>query len=224
MLKCGAVLEQKETQIELFWDPVAYGFFSTEASAKDLIMRLKEGTDNAEPSANGVSAQNLFRLASMLGDAGYAEHAKRTCLAFAPEMQQHAFVFTSMLPAVVAGGAGMKSLVLAGRGPLVDEAAVSLLRTRVRPLETVVRWRGGAGDDDNDDNDDNDDDDDDEEQQADEEKTVSSSPQKQIQKKMKMKSWLEQRNPMVAALRGHDARIQVCEGTSCRLETDLSRI
>jgi hypothetical protein len=126
----------------------------------------------------------------------------------------------------------MKSLVLAGRGPLVDEAAVELLRTRVRPLETVVRWRGGgdggdgAGDEDDDDNDD---------EQADGEKTASSQEQNQTQtqnqnenqqkkKKRKEKSWLEQRNPMVAALRGDDARIQVCEGTSCRLETDVSRI
>ncbi|KAF2397118.1 DUF255-domain-containing protein [Trichodelitschia bisporula] len=63
----------QHTQIALFWDSRAGGFFSTSANATDLILRLKDGLDNAEPSTNGASARNLLRLASYLEDEGTHE-------------------------------------------------------------------------------------------------------------------------------------------------------
>ncbi|KAI9789293.1 MAG: hypothetical protein M1833_002435 [Piccolia ochrophora] len=132
----------QRTQIDLFWDPQSSGFFSTEAGATDLILRLKDGMDSAEPSTNGVSAQNLFRLASFLNDDAYATYARKTSLAFEAEILQHPFLFSSMLPAVAAGALGVKSVVVVGDGEAVDDA-VRRIRRRVRGLETMVRIRKG---------------------------------------------------------------------------------
>ncbi|KAI9807553.1 MAG: hypothetical protein M1825_005493 [Sarcosagium campestre] len=134
----------QQTQISLFWDGVSSAFFSTEASAPDLILRLKDGMDSAEPSTNGISAQNLYRLSSMLNDERYATYARKTALAFEAEMLQHPFLFSSLMPAVVAGALGVKSIVIVGPdcAELLD--TVRSIRTRPRGLETVVRV-GSAG-------------------------------------------------------------------------------
>ncbi|KAF8468349.1 hypothetical protein BDZ91DRAFT_812087 [Kalaharituber pfeilii] len=111
-LQWASLLQDK--QIELFWDKDAGGFFSTSNAATDLILRLKDGLDSQEPSTNGVSATNLHRLSTILGDFSLQIYANKTCEAFSPEILQHPFLFCSMLPAIVASNLGMRSVVLAG--------------------------------------------------------------------------------------------------------------
>jgi uncharacterized protein YyaL (SSP411 family) len=110
-----------EKQIELFWDEENDGFFSTAASQSDLILRLKDGMDNAEPATNGISAKNLNRLASILGDEQYSTRAKKTLRAFSAEIMQHPFLFVSMLDAVVAGRLGTRGIVVTGEGISVEQ-------------------------------------------------------------------------------------------------------
>ena len=117
------------------------GFFSTESTATDLILRLKDGMDNAEPSANGISAQNLCRLSGMLEDDSYGERARQTWLAFEPELMEHPFLFTSTLPAIVVDALGLRSVVLVGHAEKID-TAIRTLRGRVRGVDAVVRAFG----------------------------------------------------------------------------------
>ena len=70
--------------------------------------------DSAEPSTNGLSANNLYKLSSILGDDELSTYARKTCAAFSTEILQHPFLFSSMLPAVVASNLGMRSIVLVG--------------------------------------------------------------------------------------------------------------
>lgn len=132
-----------ETQNRLFWDASRGGFYCTQAGQSDIIMRLKDGMDNAEPGTNGVSASNLYRLSSYLEDEHYASLASRTVGAFATEIMQHPFLFGSMMGSVVAGRLGMRGIVVSGAGEDV-EAAVVKLRLRLKPNTTVVRIGGSA--------------------------------------------------------------------------------
>ena len=91
--------------------------------------------DSAEPSTNGISAQNLYRLSSFLNDADYAQYGRKTCLAFDAEVMQHPFLFTSMLTAVVAGQLGVRSMVVVGEGEEAREA--------IRRLRGQIGDRGG---------------------------------------------------------------------------------
>ena len=130
-----------ETQIQHFHDPSSGGFFTTPslATTPDLILRLKSGMDNAEPSTNGISAQNLFRLGSLLADDSYTTYAKSTVQAFEAELLQHPFLFASMLLPVVESRLGMKGVVVVGRTSRAGQDWLRAYRGRVSVGETVVR-------------------------------------------------------------------------------------
>lgn len=135
----------QQTQIKMFWDKQHLGFFSTPENQKDLIMRLKDGMDNAEPGTNGVSARNLDRLGALLEDEEYTKKARDAVSAFEAEIMQHPFLFPSMLDAVVAGKLGMRHVVITGKGERVEQW---LKRYRERPagLSTVSRVGADYGD------------------------------------------------------------------------------
>jgi uncharacterized protein YyaL (SSP411 family) len=135
----------QQSQLRLFWDKEHLGFFSTPENQTDLIMRLKDGMDNAEPGTNGVSARNLYRLSALLEDEEYAKRARETVSAFEAEIMQHPFLFPSMMDAVVAGKLGMRHIVVSGKGERVDEW---LKRYRDKPagLSTVSRVDADSGD------------------------------------------------------------------------------
>lgn len=136
----------QETQLRLFYDESKTGlggFFSTAADAPDVLIRSKDAMDNAEPSTNGVSAGNLFKLASLLDDERYLGLAKRTVKAFEVEMGQHPGLFTGLLGSVVMSHLGVKGVMISGESKGAEEAIESL-RTTVRPGSTVVRVGGGA--------------------------------------------------------------------------------
>ncbi|KXL50678.1 hypothetical protein M433DRAFT_60467 [Acidomyces richmondensis BFW] len=128
----------QQTQIKLFWDEQKYAFFSTPENQPDILIRTKDAMDNAEPSTNGVSAQNLFRLSSLLNDATYEEMAKQTVAAFEVELDQHPGLLTGMMSSVIAAKLGMKGLMLVGEGDVVD-AALKKVKETVRPNFTLLR-------------------------------------------------------------------------------------
>ncbi|EOA88632.1 uncharacterized protein SETTUDRAFT_129612 [Exserohilum turcica Et28A] len=134
----------QKTQLRMFWDKQHLGFFSTPEDQTDLILRLKDGMDNAEPGTNGVSAQNLDRLGALLEDAEYTQRALDTASAFEAEIMQHPFLFPSMMDAVVTGKLGIRHAVVTGDGPRATEW---LTRYRERPaaLATISRIGTATG-------------------------------------------------------------------------------
>ncbi|PBP19520.1 hypothetical protein BUE80_DR009771 [Diplocarpon rosae] len=105
----------QQTQISLFFDAVGTGgFFSTSISAPHIILRLKDGMDTSEPSTNGTSASNLYRLSSLFHDCSYAEKAKQTIAGFESETLQYPWLFASFMPSIVASQLGIRGVVVAG--------------------------------------------------------------------------------------------------------------
>ncbi|OJD31859.1 uncharacterized protein BKCO1_4400078 [Diplodia corticola] len=133
----------QHTQIKCFWDSMSGGFFSTAEGQSDLILRLKDGMDNAEPSTNGISAANLYRLGALLEDADYVKRAKETCGAFEAEILQHPFLFPSMLGGIVALRLGVKSIVVTGKGENVEKA-IKKARSGISTNTTVARLGEGV--------------------------------------------------------------------------------
>lgn len=70
--------------------------------------------DASEPSTNGISACNLYRLGSFFSDTSYEEMAKETVASFESEMLQYPWLFASFMPAIVAGRLGVRGVVVAG--------------------------------------------------------------------------------------------------------------
>jgi uncharacterized protein YyaL (SSP411 family) len=134
-----------EIQLDLFWDEAHGGFFATAANQPDLILRLKDGMDSTEPSTNGFSTRNLFRLASILDGDSYADRARRTLHAFEAEVMQYPYLFVGMLDSVVSERVGVKGIVITGAGDAVEK---ELKKLRVTPgiARTVVRLGAGMKD------------------------------------------------------------------------------
>ena len=100
-----------------FYDPAEGGFFDSAAGAPDLILRVKEDYDGAEPSGNSVAALALLRLAAITGHAEFREAAEKTLRLFSARLEElpqavpHLllaleFYLTEPRRAVVTGGPG----------------------------------------------------------------------------------------------------------------------
>jgi uncharacterized protein YyaL (SSP411 family) len=62
-----------ETMLAKFHDAKAGGFYQSTADAPDLIMRVKEDYDGAEPSGNSVATLALLKLAAITDRADYKQ-------------------------------------------------------------------------------------------------------------------------------------------------------
>jgi hypothetical protein len=76
-----------EVMIAKFYDADDGGFWQSLA-AKDLIMRVKEDYDGAEPSGNSVAALVLLKLGAIAGRKEFTEAAEKTLRLFAARLQQ----------------------------------------------------------------------------------------------------------------------------------------
>jgi len=86
--------------LKRFEDEENGGFFNTEPEAADLLLRLKEDHDGAEPSGNSVATEVLFRIAHVTGDASFRERADRSLRAFAPKLKAQPTIAPQMLVAL----------------------------------------------------------------------------------------------------------------------------
>ncbi len=104
--------ELSEKQNQRFADPQG-GFFDT-AQSMDLIIRMKEAVDGAEPSGNSVSAQNCLRLAVLTGRRKYEKTAADTVKAFAETLS----VYPAAMPLMLMSFAWLKEpssrIIIAG--------------------------------------------------------------------------------------------------------------
>lgn len=124
-------------------DEVVGGYFNTSSGAADVLIRSKDAMDNAEPSTNGVSASNLFRLGFLLDSSEYISLAHETVKSFDVEMSQHPSLFTGLLGGVVMSRLGVRGLLVSGSGAEIEQLVNDLRRT-VRPGTVVLRIGGDS--------------------------------------------------------------------------------
>ena len=128
-----------ETQISYFYDSKGSGaFFSTPENAPHVILRLKDGMDSSEPSTNGTSASNLYRLSSLFDEEEYARIAKETVAGFESEMLQYPWLFASFMPSIVASHLGVKGVVVSEGDRKGDTGVFRIKEFEKQP-------RGGLG-------------------------------------------------------------------------------
>ena len=126
-----------------FADP-AGGFFNTEAGATDIIFRLKDDHDGAEPSANSVAAMNLIRLSRILGRADFEAAAARAVNSFQEMLDRQPAALPQMLGAVDALLADPLQIVIATRKP-ADDLLVQLAHATYLPRRILLLADGREG-------------------------------------------------------------------------------
>ncbi len=126
---------------ELFEDPEEGGFYSTLASDENLVLRLKEDYDGAEPSGNSVAAEVLGRLAVLTGEERFATSATRLLRAFADRLARQAVTMPRLVCALIRLREAPKQLVFAGDYPPTLD---SLADSRYLPLHSRIHLKSAA--------------------------------------------------------------------------------
>ena len=131
--------------IELFEDADNGAFFSTAAGDSDLVLRLKDDYDGAEPSGNSAMALALLRLARMTDRDDFRRAAERTLRAFASRLASTGAGVPQMLVAHAYAVARPREIVLAGpRDAAAMHAMLSAIRSRFLPNAVVTMARDTA--------------------------------------------------------------------------------
>ncbi|MGA3188295.1 MAG: thioredoxin domain-containing protein [Bryobacteraceae bacterium] len=125
-----------ERALELFEDRENGGFFSTAAGAENLVLRLKDDYDGAEPSGNSMMTVALLRLSRITGREDFRRAAARTFEAFASRLIQGGAGVPQMLAALSFTLGLPVEIVLAGPP---DNAMLAAIRRRFLPQAVVAR-------------------------------------------------------------------------------------
>jgi uncharacterized protein YyaL (SSP411 family) len=104
----------QKSQDTLFSDEKRGGYFSTVVSAPNILVRMKEDSDGAEPSPNSVSALNLLRLSRITADSALRNHANRIGEAFAESLSHAPTSLPLMLCALQKAAAEPTQIIIAG--------------------------------------------------------------------------------------------------------------
>ncbi len=94
-------IELADAMIKLFGDTKNQGFFFTHDGHEKLFTRIKNGTDNATPSAAAVAIRALLRLSHISGKAEYKNVALNAARGFAGVIARQPSMFATLLLALV---------------------------------------------------------------------------------------------------------------------------
>ena len=131
-----------EKQSELFEDKSGGGFFSTAAGDSNLVMRIKQDDDEAEPSGNSVAACNLLRLAQMTDRKDFRDSADRLLGALAKRIEAQPGNSPQMLAAYEFSLSKPKQVVLVGTAGL--PVLLHELNSRFVPHKIVLLVDAGS--------------------------------------------------------------------------------
>jgi hypothetical protein len=89
-----------ESMITRFHDPQKGGFWPTTPEAKDLIVRVKEDHDGAEPAGNSLAIHALLRLSGITGRVQLREPAVEGLRHLTSRLEQVPLAFCALLQAL----------------------------------------------------------------------------------------------------------------------------
>jgi uncharacterized protein YyaL (SSP411 family) len=124
-----------DTMLDWFFDPEQGGLFTTAEDAEALVVRQKDLTDGATPSANSTAATALFRLAALTGEQRYANQADRILQLLAAALEKSPGQYSNALVATDLRRRGLTEVVVVGDRPDLVRLAQSVWRP-----DTVLAW------------------------------------------------------------------------------------
>ena len=134
------------TQDRLFWDEKGGGYFTSRGDDPNIVLRMKEDNDNAEPAASSIAASNLLRLGQIRDSKEMRTRATKTIAAFAGALNHFASAMPQMLVALDVSLTKPQQIVIAG--PVNSPETRDLLEEVHRhylPKTVVLLADGGEG-------------------------------------------------------------------------------
>lgn len=105
--------ELQDTQDRLFWDEERGGYYYSQANSANVIVRLKEDHDGAEPCGNSVSAHNLMLISAYFDDKSYKRKAIKL-FEFFSAASPFSYVLPEMFSAQLMQAAHLSMMVVVG--------------------------------------------------------------------------------------------------------------
>jgi uncharacterized protein YyaL (SSP411 family) len=136
----------QETQDHLFFDEKNGGYFSTSGKDKNVVLRMKDDNDSAEPAASSVAALNLLRLSQFYGDKQLEEQARKTIDAFATTLSHFPSAMPQMLVAFDFSSSKPRQIVIAGKKDAQEtKAFLTEVRRHFLPKTILLLADGAEG-------------------------------------------------------------------------------
>jgi uncharacterized protein YyaL (SSP411 family) len=123
--------------IEKFYDVENGGFWQSVAGANDLILRVKEDYDGAEPSGNSVAILALLKLGAITGQKKFSNAAGKSLQLFAGRLRQLPQTVPYLLQALDFSVEEPKHAVVAGKSSQKTEELLSAIHSVFQPNKIV---------------------------------------------------------------------------------------
>lgn len=106
--------ELQATQDRLFWDDEHHAYFYSQANAANVVIRLKDDHDGAEPCGNSISSTNLILLAKYFEDDSFTAKVEQQ-FGFYARSSPFGYTLPEMMSGLLLNDCGTALLVVAGR-------------------------------------------------------------------------------------------------------------
>ncbi|MBI3853675.1 MAG: thioredoxin domain-containing protein [Verrucomicrobia bacterium] len=128
-----------EAMTAKFYDAENGGFWQSAAGAKDLILRVKEDYDGAEPSGNSVATLALLKLGAITDRKDFKQAAEKTLRFFSHRLQNFPQAVPYMLSALDFSMEEPKRAVIAGaRSKPETRALLRAVHSVYQPNKVVL--------------------------------------------------------------------------------------
>jgi uncharacterized protein len=134
-----------EAMVVKFYDREQGGFWQGTAEAKDLILRVKDDYDGAEPSGNSAATLALLKLAAITGREDFKKPAEATLRLFAHRLRNFPQALPFMLQALDFSLAEPQRIVIAGQpGSKEFQKLLRAAHSIYQPNKVVLGNRGAV--------------------------------------------------------------------------------
>ena len=134
-----------EAMLARFYDAENGGFWQSPPGTRDLILRVKEDYDGAEPSGNSVACMALFKLGSITERKDFTQPAEKTLRLFANRLQQAPQAVPFMLQALdFSLDEPLRAVVAGDPGDPHTQALVRAVHSVYQPNKVVLGNRGAV--------------------------------------------------------------------------------
>ncbi len=133
-----------ESMVERFHDSKDGGFWQSTGEAKDLILRVKDDYDGAEPSGNAVATMALLKLAAITERKDFKEAGEKTLRLFADRLQQLPQAVPFLLAALDFSSEEPRRAVIVGDVANGDGLALLRAANAIYQPNKVVLGNNGA--------------------------------------------------------------------------------
>src|SRR5205814_1177106 len=139
-------LELQGQMDPLFWDNENGGYFTVTGHDSNILLRMKEDNDSAEPAASSVAALNLARLAAIRNDPELQVRARKCVSAFARQLMHFPTALPQMLVAFDFLETAPRQIVVAGQSSdATVQELLGELRKHFLPHAIVLLVDGSDG-------------------------------------------------------------------------------